>query len=459
MYYLAIYLILSLCSSVMLLCSPYLRITSLGWLISIWFIPYVGALIFLLTVIRNKSSFHSHYCHLDRSLTEAGCVQTDTMKGKINHLGIKNNFLPYSQVTDTRVLRDDEFIEELYSDIGQATKKVWLTTYIFSGAIKNELNRRLIEAHKRGVEVRLLVDRIGSGMLFPFGRVARAYLNLPFRVSIFRTSVISSLCFLEKRLHSKMVIIDGKKAYTGAHNLRDEVLSGNKDFVHNVSLKYSGSVVRQLGFVFADLWLDNTGESILDDNLLSTDEPHAGGESTGGASARIIFSEPTEQLFHYNQYLTSLFMSANERICIWMPYVIPSRTIRNALIAASQSGMDVRVLFPARSDSILVDNTHDLVIRELHDYGVSCAESQGHFDHSKIIIIDDITIVGSTNLDYRSLYRNYEANIEIFDAAFTASILSLFDQEYDKAGTVESCQVSKLRNCTNQLTSLLAGIY
>ena len=133
------------------------------------------------------------------------------------------------------------------ADDDLAQNRIWIATYILSGKVKIELIKKLNAAHERGVEVRLLVDRIGSGLV-----INSADFNaLPFYTAIFHNSLFRSFFYMEKRLHSKIIVIDDDDAFIGAHNLRDEVLEVNQNFVKNISLRFSGSVVKQLDAVFA----------------------------------------------------------------------------------------------------------------------------------------------------------------------------------------------------------------
>lgn len=449
---LLVYLLLALTSTGALLASPYLRITSLGWFIAIWCLPYLGALFFILTVVRARTTGHN-----DAYNTLCEKPNTDRSNNKdlqvFERLGLDYNFLPYFHLANPSVLEDDDFIQETHKLIDHAKQRIWITTYILSGQVKNTLISKLADAHNRGVDVRLLIDRVGSSLLFtPRENPLKDY-DIPFKVSVLHQSRIKSLLFVEKRLHSKIVLAD-KQALIGAHNLRDEILSRHHESVHNISLRFGGSVIKQVEAVFCDLWQMNTKEKIILDNAIPQEK-----YAKETIPARIIFSDPIERSHKYNRYLSVLFHAARKRICIWMPYVIPTQAMRSTIIGAAKIGLDVRVLMPKKSDSILVDNAHYLVLREFTDNGVECAVSGGNFDHSKILIIDDITIIGSTNLDYRSLYRNYEANIEINNQEFTQSILNLFDQQYTQAQKVSRCNKPLIIHMKNQLTSLIAGLY
>lgn len=462
---LVVYIVLSVAASLKLLLSPYLRVTSLGWMVAIWTLPFVGALMFMLTVVRVRKVEHDRAInHLIDAHDGAPCDH-----GAVERLGIEYKFLPYFHLEDSQFLKDDEFIDAVCQSIESATSRVWMTTFILAGSVKDRILQSLIDAHERGVDVHLLIDRVGSGLMLK-PRNNPLELDLPFEVSIFHSSLFRSLLFVEKRLHSKIVLTDNE-AFIGSHNLRDEVLLGSKGSVHNISLKFTGSVVTQVEAVFMDLWKLNTGvdlvsyeaaEDEFDDrhDKEHSDESDEHGENTHGhKAARIIFSDPIERSYNYNAYLGDLFYSATNRICIWMPYIIPSQAMRRSIIAASKMGLDVRVLFPKKSDSALVDNAHALVLKEFVENGVACALSEGTFDHSKILLIDDVAIIGSTNLDFRSLYRNYEANIEVHDQDFSHSVLTMFDQAFDAAEFVDSHEIGQLSHMRNQLTSLIAALY
>ena len=467
-----VYLLFSLTATWLLLSAPYLRITSLGWFIAIWSLPYAGALFFFLTVVRHRVTGHTeHYHELAQYAApiEDGDNHVMSNVQRINNLGKNHGFLPYFLMTldKTEILIDQQFIDALYKTIDQAQKRIWITTYIFSGAVKTTLIEKLIAAHARGVDVKLLVDRIGSGLVIPFSANKKTFDRLPFDTKVFHQKLRYSLLFIEKRLHSKIVIVDDA-AFIGSHNLRDEVLPSHQAFASNVSLYFTGSVVKQLEAVFADLWLTVSGEEVSTNNTaaelqnkaaIDADKILSAAKQQKNAFARISFSEPMVGSLQYNRYFTSLFFAARKRILIWMPYVIPTQSMRSALIAASKVGLEVKVLMPAKTDSLLVDNAHQLVLRELADSGVECAVSPKPFDHSKIIIIDDVAIIGSTNLDHRSLFRNYECNIEVCDQGFCDSVVSLFEDKYREAEPVKQLTVCGTRNRFNQLSSLIASLY
>ena len=464
-----VYLTFSLTATLALLSEPYLRITSIGWFIGIWCLPYVGALFFFLAIVRHhktKHTLHWHYNEINKESDPiiAGKNSTTKHVKKINDLGKSYGFLPYffTDLDKAEILIDQQFIESLCKSIDRAQKRIWIATYILSGDVKKTVIEKLTAAHHRGVEVRLLVDRIGSFLVNPFSKSKKTFDHLPFATEVFHKKLRYSLIFIDKRLHSKIAIIDDA-GFIGAHNLRDAILPDNKAFVSNVSLYFTGTVITQLEAVFADLWQMNCGEQIMfskgSETATTVANTTTNEQDSKQAFARINFSEPMVGSFNYNHYFTALFFRARERILIWMPYFVPTQSMCSALISASKLGLEVKVLIPIKTNFFLVDNSHQLILRELTDNGVECAVSSAPFDHSKITIIDDLAIIGSTNLDHRSLFRNYECNIEVYDRAFCHSLTSLFERRYRNAEVIKTVHISKIRNIYNQLTSMIAGLY
>ncbi|MCJ8313084.1 MAG: phosphatidylserine/phosphatidylglycerophosphate/cardiolipin synthase family protein [Saccharospirillaceae bacterium] len=450
-----IFWLLTLCLSVftsfILLKKPYLRETSIGWLLAIWAVPYIGSIVFLTMVIRRKDKTRQHSAHIKEHYAHNDYLTKP--QNIIERVGVNNGFLAYANLEESVILRDDEFLTQLIEQVEQAEKSIWICTYILSGDAKEVLLTRLYEAYERGVEIYLLVDRIGSGFLFG-SKSRKEYLNFPFKTAIFRQSLLQSLLYVEKRLHSKIAIIDRQTALIGSHNIRDEIKHDAKGFARNLSLLFTGSVVAQLELVFADLYQCATNETILIDNKKSKNSI----EQIHCAS-RIIYSDPLALNYQYCDYLNCLFYSAQQRLYIWMPYMIPSDILRTSIINAHKTGVDVKVLIPIKSDSMLVDNAHQLVLNELTDHGVPCAASTGAFDHSKIFIVDNLTMLGSTNLDHRSLYRNYEANIEINTKGFADTMSRIFLQEFNSAIKIECTHPTTKRMVINQITSLIASLY
>lgn len=443
--------LLALTASFNLLKQRYLRLTSLGWLIAIICIPLFGALAYFVVVVRShQQRLDGLSCPLPYANQQLSGIELDDAVAQLH------GFQMAKAVSDVQVLQDDEFLPALLSVINNAERSIALCTYILSGDVKGQVLEALAKASQRGVQVFCLVDRIGSALFRSRVMTLAHYKRSNFHAEVYHAPIGRSILFAEKRLHSKILVVDGEVGFLGAHNLRDAINSSSPNFVHNLSVSFTGPVVRDLLESFAELWRSNSGEApaaLIDE--LRHERPAIKSAGLG----RIIYGDPIVQHGHYHEYLHSLLFSARKRLYIWMPYVIPSQGMRSNIIAAHKMGVDVKILMPKKSDSWLVDNAHALVINEWVDAGVPLAVGSGHFDHSKVLVIDDRVIVGSTNLDYRSLHRNHETNIELYPCDASRQIEQAFLQRFHDAEFMRCVEVNKFKTLVQQATSLIAGLY
>lgn len=443
--------LLTLAACFNLLKQRYLRLTNLGWLIAIICIPLFGALAYFVVVVRShQQRVDGLSCPLPYANQQLSGIELDDAVAQLH------GFQMAKSVGDVQVLQDDDFLPALLSAINNAERSIALCTYILSGDVKSQVLDALAKASQRGVQVFCLVDRIGSALFRSRVMTLAHYKRSNFHAEVYHAPVGRSILFAEKRLHSKILVVDGEVGFLGAHNLRDAINSSTPDFVHNLSVSFTGPVVRDLLESFTVLWRSNSGEepvALIDELRLRLLDVKSNG------LGRIIYGDPVVQHGHYHEYLHSLLFSARKRLYIWMPYVIPSQGMRSNIIAAHKMGVDVKILMPKKSDSWLVDNAHALVINEWVDAGVPLAVSSGHFDHSKVLIIDDRVVVGSTNLDYRSLHRNHETNIELYPSDASRQIEQAFLQRFHAAEFMRCVEVNKFKTLVQQATSLIAGLY
>lgn len=448
-------LLLAIAAAFTLLNQRYLRITSLGWLLAIVFIPMLGSLSYFLVVARSHSKREEGAsCALPFATQELTHVERDDTLAQLH------GFERSSAIDELDVLVDEQFLPAVLKAINEASRSIAICTYILRGESKKKVLDALSRASERGVSVFCLVDRLGSGLFRSYLFSHWTFRSQPFQTALYHGSAMRTLLFIEKRLHSKMVIIDGERGFIGAHNLRDETHLNHEAFVHNLSLDVKGDVVRQMLMTFNNLWRNNAGDTpkaLIEELRLSREAKPISSETL--TSGRVFWSDPLIQASFYHDYLNALFFNARKRIYIWMPYVIPSQVMRSNVIAAHRLGMDVKVLMPKKTDSFVVDNAHALVINEWADAGVPVALSGGFFDHSKVLIIDERVIVGSTNLDYRSLHRNHETSIEFYSCSASQTIERAFLQRFKAAECVRLGQVPFWKRTFQQATSLIAGLY
>jgi cardiolipin synthase len=288
----------------------------------------------------------------------------------------------------------------------------------------------LADAVRRGVRVWLIYDYVGS-VDTPasfFDHLAQQGIAvLPFNVPSLRRG----LHWFDRRIHRKMTVIDGTRAFLGGMNIGDEY-SGRAEVArrfHDVGFSIAGSAVGELVRLFSAAWLMERGEA-------PRLPPVAGDrELTGGAEGRgnvaIISGAPhqTRSAIH-DAFLVSI-ASAAEEILIATPYFVPGPRLMRALLKAARRGVQVRIILPARSDVALVQLLGRSYYGTLLDKGIEIHELEREILHAKVMQIDGRrTVVGSANLDQRSFHRNFEINLIIDDIPFSGQVKAMLRKDF-----------------------------
>lgn len=316
----------------------------------------------------------------------------------------------------------DEAYPRMLAAIANAHKSVGIVSYIFrddrAGAA---FHQALIQAQRRGVQVRVLIDGVGGGYFWsgtynrlkkagvPVARFLHSY--LPWRTP-----------FLNLRNHRKVMVVDGRLAYTGGLNIGAENISdGNDGFVvHDTHFEFEGPIVEQLTDAFADDWLYTTGEKLLTENWF----PHL--EKAGPVTARVITSGPDEDMEQIEYVSLHAISCARKSIRVVTPYFLPPQPLILALGLAALRGVRVDIVLPEHSNHAILDWARRVPLKPLIEVGCRIWLKPAPFDHSKLMVIDDEwSLVGSANWDTRSFRLNFELNVELHDAEFATRIAAL----------------------------------
>lgn len=307
--------------------------------------------------------------------------------------------------------------------IEAAREEVVLATYIFE---TNDTGRRFIDAlaaaRDRGVRVLVLIDGIGELYSFPWA------------TRLLRKRQVRTLRFLPPRLlpprlqvnlrnHRKVLVVDGEVAFTGGMNIGDRYLADRPDNprrVVDVHVRVAGPVVHHLRRAFADDWRWVSGETLPDIAPPST--------PLGAASCRVIADGPSEDLEKIAMVLVAAISVATRRVCIMTPYFLPPRSIITALQAAALRGVEVRVILPEKNNLPYVHWATRKMLWELLGRGVRVFLQPPPFVHTKLFRIDDdYVLLGSANIDPRSLRLNFELALEAYDAELASAVGQHFD--------------------------------
>jgi cardiolipin synthase len=326
----------------------------------------------------------------------------------------------------------------MLSAIRGAARSVALSSYIFRhDAVGREFVAALAAARARGVEVRVLIDGVGGGWLH--SGAARALRREGVACARFLHSLLPwRMPVLNLRNHKKLLIVDGAIGFTGGLNIAAEYLDApsiprrrpmrlplrRRRAIRDTHFRLRGPVVAQMTAAFADDWHFAAGETLQGAAWFPPD-PAA---PCGGAMARVATSGPDHELERIKLLVMSAVGAAVRRVRIVTPYFLPDDALSTALALAALRGVRVEIIVPPRTDHPLVDWAMPDGLAALMLAGCEVLWTEPPFDHSKLLTVDgEWCLVGSANMDMRSLRLNFELNVELLDRAATAMVDALID--------------------------------
>lgn len=302
---------------------------------------------------------------------------------------------------DIRFHRDGpQALDALLQVIGGAEQTLDLCVFLMADdGAGRKVESALIDAARRGVCVRLLLDSIGSFML-PSARFramssagvhAERFMPLIHRPFRGRNNL---------RNHRKIVIADNRRAWSGGRNIGAEYFADDSVWV-DLSFDVRGPAVLQLSNVFRDDWQFATGESLPIADVT---------DSVGSDTLQFIRSGPDTTGEPLHDVLLTACYQAQSRITVVTPYFVPDESIQRALCLAAMRGVHVELILPAKSNHRIADYARTRYLRELDGSGVKIVLVDNGMVHAKAVLIDDdIVLTGSANFDLRSFFLNFES--------------------------------------------------
>ncbi|MFN0075053.1 MAG: phospholipase D-like domain-containing protein [Prosthecobacter sp.] len=314
--------------------------------------------------------------------------------------------------TVTPLYHGDEAMPRMLAAIRGAQRSISLASYIFEAiGIGADFVTELSNAVKRGVQVRVMIDDAGTRYSWP--PVVDALVKAGVTARRFMPNrMILRLITMNLRNHRKIMVVDGKTAFTGGMNIREGNMLARKPAhpVHDLHFEVSGPIVAQIQRVFAEDWAFCTNEA-LEGPLWFPEIP-----GTGKTSAIGIVDGPDEDMEVMPAAFFAALNAAREEVRIITPYFLPTLTLMASLRLCAIRGVKVTILTPAQNNIPLVGWAAQTLYPELLAVGCRIFESPPPFDHSKFFLIDGVwSFLGSTNWDPRSLRLNFEFNLACHD--------------------------------------------
>jgi len=335
----------------------------------------------------------------------------------------------------------DEAYPAMLAAIAGARQTVGLSSYIMrADGIGTRFITALTAAQARGVEVRVILDGIGSGWVWSpaYEHLRRAGV----KVGRFMHSPMPwRMPFLNLRTHKKILVIDGTLGFTGGINISDLNLLAARPAhaVQDTHFRVLGPVVAQLVEAFAQDWYFLTDETLQGDSWFPP-LPRA-----GEATARVITAGPDQDLDKIEFAVLQAITCARDSIRVMTPYFLPDRQMVTALSLAAMRGVAVDVIVPAQGDHRLMDWALRANVGPLLADGVRIWRSPPPFRHSKAMVIDDEwCLIGSTNWDMRSFRLNFEICVEVYDRTLAGALSALMAENQGQAMAAADLQARRL---------------
>lgn len=334
----------------------------------------------------------------------------------------------------------EEKFPSLLSALQNARSHIHMEYYIFNADnVGNQIANILLQKKGEGVEVRVIVDGVGSSEIRDLPKKFRKA-----GIEFVRTMPVAftSLANTNYRNHRKIVVIDGKIGFIGGINIDDRYWNRGKPAIYwrDTAVCIEGPAVNLLQVQFFLSWFFSGGK---DDFSKQNEYFELQPEKKGDAIIAIAASGPHSSVPYVMETILVAISQAKKTIRICTPYYIPSEQLTSALVIAAAKGIEVEIILPARSDSYIVQHASFSFIKPLLQRGVNVYFYQKGFIHSKTISIDSkLAFVGTVNLDTRSFYLNFEITSLIHEHALCKACEHSFfiDRQESQLVTIEQWQ-------------------
>ena len=389
----------------------------MSWMMAIVFLPFITVPLYFIIGIRKRESkhaksyvdFHKPDSHDDYTLDGA----THTILSILE----KNGIPPATRGNEFELISSStEAYERMLDEIQRAKHSIDICTYVFGFDKTTEvILEALTRKAKEGVKVRMLLDLVGSlGAYFNqrgFKALRNAGGEVAFFVPILKRPFQN---YINLRNHRKIYLFDEERLLSGGMNLSNEYMGVNDGTKRWEDLMYAlrGPAVNDFYSIFLNDWEYATKRSEKQD--FEHKEAYSGNQIV-----QVVPSGPDIPKDALYETLLNAIYNAKERIWIVTPYFVPDDNMVQALVIAQHKGVDVKLITPKESDHLLADLGRSPYMRELDEIGVDVVLYNGEMLHAKAILFDSVGgMVGSVNLDNRSLFLNYEVVTFVYSEAF-----------------------------------------
>lgn len=425
---------------------------TISWLLVIFLLPIIGIILYFFF----GKNYRKEKIFSRKGLTDLGHMKilsqaqfinlpknvifkNEKLRDKINimRLLLNNSKSILTEKNKVTILQNGHAtFDSILQAIGEAKHHIHLEYYIIEDDhIGNLFRKLLIKKATEGVDIRFIYDDVGCWSL-PKHFIdsmtdagIEAYPFLPVRFPSLTNKI-------NYRNHRKIVVVDGKIGFVGGLNLADRYLQGSEELGiwRDTHMRLEGESVASLQVVFLVDWYFVCEELVKGKMyfpVTDIQEHHL---------VQITASGPDSDWASIMQAYFSAIASAKSSIYISTPYFLPNESILTALKTASLSGLDVRIILPARSDSTIVFYSSRSYVTELLEAGIKIYFYEKGFPHSKLLIVDGVLCsVGTANLDIRSFDQNFEVSALIYDEEITSELQNSYLNDLQNSTEITLC--------------------
>lgn len=418
--------------------------TTWAWLLILSIFPFAGFILYLLfgqniskeKIFNKKAVIDKH--KLANSINKQSTLHHATNEfADLIKMNINTNEATYTvgNSVKTYINGEDKF-KDLLEDIKKAKKFINIEYYIFR---YDNLGKKLIDILgkkvSQGVEVRLLVDAMGSKSL------SKKDINLiketGIKFAFFFPNILPYINLrINYRNHRKIVVVDGIIGYVGGFNVGDEYVNHGKQFSfwRDTHIRIEGSAAYELNKRFILDW-EYAAKEDINDNQKSNIKPNINAHSSipnsiNEVGIQIVSSGPDNMEEYIRNSYLKIINNAKKNIFIQTPYLVLDDPMIASLKLAASSGVDVRIMVPNKADHFFMAWALSASIGNLIYSGVKFYKYKKGFIHSKTIVADSsVSSIGTANLDIRSFKLNFEVNAIIFDPLIARNNEQIFNED------------------------------
>ncbi len=414
-------------------------VSTLAWIFGLVLLPFVGIPVYLVfgprRLVRRKLRYRDKRVRVTSALRD---LPPRRVPGDTSRLAMIGETMQHTRVcTASRVeIRHsgDATYDAIVAAVDGARDHVHVEYYIYEADAAGErLRDALVRARKRGVEVRVLVDAVGSpragdrffSPLVDAGGLFRRF--QPPRLGL------RSFRFFNFRTHRKIVVVDGNVGFTGGMNLsacHSESLSRGECW-RDTHVEIEGAAVGDLQRTFVENWVYAGGDS-------PTTRRYFPESAEGSELVQILRSGPDREIFPIHTFFFAAIATAERRVLLTTPYLVPDESTLAALKSAVLRGVSVTILVPARGDSALVQAAARSYFEELLEAGCKIHTYERCMLHAKILVVDDdLACVGTANFDNRSFRLNFEVMAVLYGNKHATELAERFELDLQDAREVK----------------------